>query len=43
MTDPEDYPYATFLDAKFPALSVVDVSALVVRAPIAGTTRRSAR
>src|SRR3954466_9130606 len=29
MTDPEDYPYATFLDAKFPALTVVDVPALV--------------
>src|SRR3954452_11163031 len=29
MTAPEDYPYATFLDAKFPALTVVDVPALV--------------
>jgi mannose-6-phosphate isomerase-like protein (cupin superfamily) len=29
MTDPEEYPYATFLDVKFPALTVVDVSALV--------------
>jgi mannose-6-phosphate isomerase-like protein (cupin superfamily) len=29
VTDPNDYPYATFLDVKFPALSVVDVSGLV--------------
>src|SRR3954447_5037358 len=29
MTAPEDYPYATFLDVKFPALTVVDVPALV--------------
>ncbi len=29
MKDPKDYPYATFLDVKFPALSVVDVPALV--------------
>ena len=29
MSSPQNYPYATFLDIKFPALSVVDVSALV--------------
>ncbi|MFL5442422.1 MAG: cupin domain-containing protein [Myxococcales bacterium] len=29
MTEPKEYPYATFLDARFPALTVVDVSALV--------------
>jgi len=29
VTDPKDYPYATFLDIKFPALSVVDVPGLV--------------
>jgi len=27
--DPQDYPYATFLDIKFPALTLVDVPALV--------------
>ena len=30
MTNPQDYPYATHLDIKFPALSVVDVRALVM-------------
>ena len=29
MTDSKDYPYATFLDVKFPELSIVDVPALV--------------
>ena len=29
MTRPEDYPYATFLDIKFPELTVVDVPSLV--------------
>jgi mannose-6-phosphate isomerase-like protein (cupin superfamily) len=29
MSDPKDYPYATFLDVKFPALSRVDVPGLV--------------
>jgi dTDP-4-dehydrorhamnose 3,5-epimerase-like enzyme len=29
MPESKDYPYATFLDVKFPALSVVDVPALV--------------
>lgn len=29
MSDPKDYPYATHLDVKFPALKVVDVPALV--------------
>lgn len=29
MSDPKEHPYATFLDVKFPALSVVDVPALV--------------
>ena len=29
MSDPKDYPYATHLDVKFPALSTVDVPALV--------------
>jgi mannose-6-phosphate isomerase-like protein (cupin superfamily) len=29
MTDPATYPYATYLDLKFPALAVVDVPALV--------------
>jgi len=29
MTDPATYPYATYLDIKFPALAVVDVPALV--------------
>ena len=29
MSEPEKYPYATYLDVKFPALSVVDVPALV--------------
>jgi mannose-6-phosphate isomerase-like protein (cupin superfamily) len=29
MSDPKDHPYATFLDVKFPPLSVVDVPALV--------------
>lgn len=29
MKDPKDYPYATFLDVKFPALSLVDVPSLV--------------
>jgi hypothetical protein len=29
MSDPGDYPYATFLDIKFPPLTVVDVPALV--------------
>ena len=29
MSNPEDFPYATFLDIKFPQLSVVDVPALV--------------
>ena len=29
MSDTKAYPYATFLDVKFPALSVVDVPALV--------------
>ena len=29
MSKPSDYPYATFLDVKFPPLSVVDVPALV--------------
>ena len=29
MTDPNSYPYATFLDVKLPPLSVVDVPALV--------------
>ena len=29
MSDPGDYPYATFLDIKFPSLTVVDVPALV--------------
>ena len=38
-----NYPYATHLDIKFPALSLVDVPALVRRARTAGTTRRSAR
>jgi mannose-6-phosphate isomerase-like protein (cupin superfamily) len=29
VTDPNDYPYATFLDIKFPELTVVDVPALM--------------
>ena len=29
MSQPQDYPYATHLDIKFPALRVVDVPALV--------------
>ena len=29
MAETTDYPYATYLDIKFPALEVVDVSALV--------------
>lgn len=29
MSDPKEHPYATFLDVKFPPLSVVDVPALV--------------
>jgi Cupin domain len=29
MSDPPSYPYATFLDVKFPPLSVVDVPALI--------------
>ena len=29
MSSPQTYPYATFLDIKFPALSLVDVPALV--------------
>jgi mannose-6-phosphate isomerase-like protein (cupin superfamily) len=29
MSNPDDFPYATFLDIKFPALSVVDVPGLV--------------
>jgi mannose-6-phosphate isomerase-like protein (cupin superfamily) len=29
MAKPQDYPYATFLDVKFPALATVDVPALV--------------
>ena len=29
MTDKEAYPYATYLDIKFPALATVDVPALV--------------
>ena len=29
MSDKTDYPYATFLDVKFPQLTVVDVPALV--------------
>jgi Cupin domain len=29
MSDPQNYPYATFLDVKFPPLSVVDVPALI--------------
>ena len=29
MTDVNDYPYATFLDIKFPPLSVIDVPSLV--------------
>ena len=29
MSDPASYPYATYLDVKFPPLSVVDVPALV--------------
>ena len=29
MSDPQDFPYATHLDLKFPALTVVDVPALV--------------
>src|SRR5690242_13501894 len=30
MTDPQAYPYATHLDIKFPALSLVDVPSLVL-------------
>jgi mannose-6-phosphate isomerase-like protein (cupin superfamily) len=29
MTEPTTFPYATFLDVKFPALSLVDVPALI--------------
>jgi mannose-6-phosphate isomerase-like protein (cupin superfamily) len=29
MSNPDDFPYATFLDIKFPPLAVVDVPALV--------------
>ena len=29
MSEPNSYPYATFLDVKFPALSLVDVPSLV--------------
>jgi mannose-6-phosphate isomerase-like protein (cupin superfamily) len=29
LSSPESYPYATFLDVKFPALSVVDVPKLI--------------
>lgn len=29
MSDPNDYPYATYLDIKFPALSLVDVPGLI--------------
>jgi mannose-6-phosphate isomerase-like protein (cupin superfamily) len=29
MSSPQDYPYATFLDIKFPALTVVDVPSIV--------------
>ena len=29
MSNPDDFPYATFLDIKYPAQSVVDVPALV--------------
>ncbi len=29
MSDPKDYAYATYLDVKFPALSLVDVPALI--------------
>lgn len=29
MSEPQQYPYATFLDIKFPALTVVDVPELV--------------
>src|SRR3989442_15538675 len=31
MTNPADYPYATYLDVKFAPLSVVDVPALVAQ------------
>jgi cupin domain len=30
-TDPADYPYATHLDIKFPALTVVDVPGLIAQ------------
>jgi uncharacterized cupin superfamily protein len=29
MSDPQAYPYATYLDVRFPALSLVDVGGLV--------------
>lgn len=29
MTDPRDYPYATFLNIEYPPLTVVDIPALV--------------
>jgi mannose-6-phosphate isomerase-like protein (cupin superfamily) len=29
MSDPKNFPYATFLDVKFPQLSVVDAPALI--------------
>jgi mannose-6-phosphate isomerase-like protein (cupin superfamily) len=29
MSSPQDYPYATFLDVKFPALTVIDVPSVV--------------
>lgn len=29
MTDPRDYPYATFLNVEYPPLTVVDIPALV--------------
>lgn len=29
MTDPQDYPYATFLNVEYPPLTVVDIPALV--------------
>jgi hypothetical protein len=30
MSEPQIYPYATHLDVRFPALSLVDVASLVV-------------
>lgn len=29
MSDPKDYPYATHLDVRYPALSIVDITSLV--------------